>query len=92
MLSLGLSLLPGQEVLGIKEETRPHVVVRTLNQEPEGQARILSLNRRVTTLPLLVLNFSICHMRKRGLLHPCTLYKNSVTISCIFSQSVSVSG
>lgn len=42
MLTLGLSLLLGQEALGIKQGTRPHVVVRTLNSEPEVQARILS--------------------------------------------------
>lgn len=42
MLTLGLFLLLGQEALKIKQGTRPHVVVRTLNSEPEVQARILS--------------------------------------------------
>lgn len=42
MLTLGLSLPLGQEALRIKQGTRPHVVVRTLNSEPEVQARIWS--------------------------------------------------
>lgn len=71
MLTLGLFLLLGQEALKIKQETRPHVVVRTLNSEPEVQARILSPtpidNPHSFHAPFL------CHMRKRGLassMHP----------------------
>lgn len=65
MLTLGLSLLLGQEALGIKQGTRPHVVVRTLNSEPEVQARILSptlIDHPHSFHPLF-----LCHMRKGGL-------------------------